>query len=198
MSEYKPNSHLSKAAQKEPLPEKKIEKVVTGSVKTKKKNGIRKLAEGVISEDKEKVKSYILEDVIIPAIKDTIYNVIAGGAGILLDRGGNRGGGGRHNTSKVSYRQYYEPREERRTTGARFDYDDIVFNNRVEAEAALDQMNEVIKRYGFVTVGDLYDMADLTQPYTSNKYGWMNVSTAEVIRVHDGYVLKLPKASPID
>ena len=197
MSEYKPNSHLSKEGQKPTPPEKKIEKVVTGSAKTKKKNGIRKLAEGVISEDKEKVKSYILEDVIIPAIKDTIYNVIAGGAGILLDRGGNRGGGPR-NTSKVSYRQYYEPREERRSGSVRFDYDDIVFNTRVEAEAALDQMGEVIRRYGFVTVGDLYDMADLTQPYTSNKYGWMNINTAEVIRVHDGYVLKLPKASPID
>ena len=197
MSEYKPNSHLSKAESKPQLPEKKIEKVVTGLAKTKKKNGIRKLADGIISEDKEKVKSYILEDVIIPAIKDTIYNVIAGGAGILLDRGTNRGGGQR-STSKVSYRQYYEPREERRSASVRFDYDDIVFNTRVEAEAALDQMTEVIKRYGFVTVGDLYDMADLTQPYTSNKYGWMNINSAEVVRVRDGYVLKLPKASPID
>ena len=41
-------------------------------------------------------------------------------------------------------------------------------------------------------------MADLTSPYTSNKYGWTNIRSAEAVRVRDGYILKLPKAMPID
>ena len=59
-------------------------------------------------------------------------------------------------------------------------------------------MQDVIDSYGVVTVADMYDMAQLTQPYTSNKYGWMNIRNAEVKRVSDGYIIKLPKAMPID
>ena len=61
-----------------------------------------------------------------------------------------------------------------------------------------DEMVEIIDQYGFVTVADMYDMADLPAPYTSSKYGWTNIRTAETIRGRDGYVLKLPKAMPID
>ena len=60
-------------------------------------------------------------------------------------------------------------------------------------------MLDVIDRYGFVTVGDMYDLSGLTPPYTANSYGWTSIRTAEPVRVRDGgYVLKLPKASPID
>ena len=59
-------------------------------------------------------------------------------------------------------------------------------------------MNEIIDRYGVVTVADLYDMADLSAPYTSNKYGWTSVRNVEIGRVRDGYVLKLSRAMPID
>ena len=62
-----------------------------------------------------------------------------------------------------------------------------------------EQMLDIIERYGFVTVADVYDMADLTAPYTSNKYGWTNIRNAETMRLRDGgFVLKLPKAMPID
>ena len=59
-------------------------------------------------------------------------------------------------------------------------------------------MHDAIARYGIVTVADLYDMAGLTAPYTSQKYGWMSVNGVNVVRTRDGYVLKLPRAVPID
>ena len=59
-------------------------------------------------------------------------------------------------------------------------------------------MVDLIDTYGFVTVADMYDMAGLQAPYTSNKYGWTNIRTAETVRGRDGYMLKLPKAMPID
>ena len=59
-------------------------------------------------------------------------------------------------------------------------------------------MIAAIGKYGFVTVSDMYDMADLPAPYTSQKYGWLNVNNADIIRVRDGYILKLPRAVPID
>ena len=74
---------------------------------------------------------------------------------------------------------------------------DITFETRGDAEAVLEQMDDVIDRYGIVTVADMYDMADLTAPYTSNKYGWTSINSAEVVRVRDGYILKLPKATDL-
>jgi hypothetical protein len=60
-------------------------------------------------------------------------------------------------------------------------------------------MNEVIDQYGMVTVADMYEMADRSAPYTSNKYGWTSVRSAEVVRARGGqYIIKLPKAMPLD
>jgi hypothetical protein len=59
-------------------------------------------------------------------------------------------------------------------------------------------MQDIVATYGMVTVNDLYEMTPLTPPFTAQKYGWMDVSRAEVIRVRDGYILKLPRAVPID
>ena len=75
-----------------------------------------------------------------------------------------------------------------------------MFSNRGDAELVKQQMKDVIARYGVVTIADMYEMADpnLTAPYTSHKYGWMDVSGAEAMRVRDGYILKLPRAVPID
>lgn len=199
MNEFKPNSHKYKEEQRTAREERKIEKVVTGAVRTKKKSEISKLADVFISEDVKNVKSFLLMDVLVPTIKKAILSTVD----MILNGGGGSSYAKRSSTPKVSYRQYYEDRADRRyednaKARTRFDYDEIVFESRGEAEAVREQMLDVIERYGFVTVGDLYDMADLTQPYTSNKYGWTNLRTAETVRVSEGYVIKLPKASPIE
>ena len=60
-------------------------------------------------------------------------------------------------------------------------------------------MIDIMDNYdGVVTVADLYDLADLTQPYTANRYGWTNLRNATTQRVRDGYILKLPRPMPID
>lgn len=62
-------------------------------------------------------------------------------------------------TSKVSYRNYYERESERTRAGSAirrtsFDYDDILFDTRGDAEAVLDSMNDIISQYGMVSVSD--------------------------------------------
>lgn len=201
MTEYQPNSHRSKELQeKEPVEKKKIEKVVNGTVKTRENKG-RKLADVFISEDASNVKSYVFMEVLVPAIKKAISDIVTNGIDMILY--GGKGGGSSRSTSKVSYRSYYDDRSRRDepsySTGRRFDYDDIVFETRAEAETVRRQMEDTIARYGIVTVADMYDMAGLTNaPYTSSNYGWASIRTAETVRVRDGYILKLPKASPID
>lgn len=201
---YTPNSHKYKEQQKNAAPEeKRVQKVVKSPVKTK-KNEVRKIADIFISEDISNVKNYIFMDVLVPAIKKAIYDIVTNGIDMFL-YGGTGKGKSSPSGSKVSYRNYYDQKNNndyRRSEPARshngFEYDDIVFSNRGEAEAVKEQMQAAIGRYGFVTVADLYDMADLPAPYTSQKYGWMDVSGAEAKRERDGYVLKLPRAVPID
>ena len=201
MREYQPNSYKSKEEKSDKSSEKdkKIQKVVNGKVKTKKNEG-RKLASMFISEDAANVKSYIILDVLIPAMKKAILDIVTDGADMIL-YGGK--GGKRKSGNKISYRSYYDDKKDDyrgsdyRSRG-RFDYDDLVFDSREECETVREQMVDLIDTYGFVTVADMYDMAGLQAPYTSNKYGWTNIRTAETVRGRDGYMLKLPKAMPID
>lgn len=205
---YTPNSHKYRDEQKQnnaAPEEKRVQKVVKTPVKTK-KNEVRKLADIFISEDISNVKNYIFMDVLVPAIKKAVYDIVTNGIDMFLYGGSGKNKSSSSSGTKVSYRSYYDQKNnissyrgsENTRTNNGFEYDDIVFNNRGEAEAVKQQMQAAIGRYGYVTVADLYDMADLTAPYTSQKYGWMDVSSAEATRVRDGYILKLPRAVPID
>ena len=78
------------------------------------------------------------------------------------------------------------------------DYDDIVLDKRDEAEDVLSRMDELISTYGMASVADLYELVGVTGNYTDNKYGWTDIRSASAIRVRDGYLLKLPKALPLN
>lgn len=201
MSEYTPNSFKYREEQaKKAAEEKKIEKVVKGPVKTKKKTSASKLADIFISEDISSVKSYIFLDVLVPAIKKAVSDIVTDGIDMIL-YGGTGRGKKTSSGSKVSYSKYYEKKDDRHyepSARVRFDFDEIIFATREEAKIVKSQMQDVINRYDIVTVSDMYDMADLPQPYTGNRYGWTNINNAEPVRVRDGWILKLPKPGPID
>lgn len=202
MTEYKPNSHKSKEEQQVMEERKKLEKIVTGNVKTRKKTGVRKFADVFISEDIANVKSYILMDVLVPAIKKAISDIVTNGIDMILYPGGTGRSNKSSTASKISYRNYYDKRDEdyrphENRTRHVYSYDDIVLDNRAEAEDVLSRMDELIETYDMVSVADLYDLIGKTCNYTDNKYGWTNIRNAEVVRVRDGYLLKLPKALPL-
>jgi hypothetical protein len=181
---------------------KKVEKIVSGTVKSKKKNDIRKFADIFVSEDFGNVKSYILLDVLVPAIKKAVLDIVTNGVDMLLY--GETGHTKRNSTaSKVSYRSYYDKENDRRNyasirTKSGYNYDDIILDSRGEAEDVLSRMDELISAYGLVSVADLYDLVGVTGNYTDNKYGWTDIRSVSVIRVRDGYMLKLPKALPLN
>ena len=199
MEDYISNSHSSRDIVEEKSPEKRCEAIVTEQVKTKKRRGFRRLADIFMAEDTSNVKSYLFMDVIVPAIKKGILDVVTNGVDMLLY--GSTGHSSKKSTaSKVSYRSYYD-REDIPVTRSKssFDYEDIIFSNRGDAEAVLCALEDIIEQYGVASVGDLYDLADVsTTNYMINKYGWTNLRSAQVIRSRDGYLLKLPKALPIN
>ena len=202
---YTPNSHKYKEEQKNTTTsEKRIQKVVKSPAKTK-KNEVRKIADIFISEDVSSVKNYIFMDVLVPAIKKAIYDIVTNGIDMFLYGGNGKSKNTTSGGTKVSYRNYYDQKNspghrasETNRVQNGFEYEDVIFPSRGDAENAKQQMQDIVGRYGLVTVNDLYEMAMLSAPYTSQKYGWMDVSNVGVERVRDGYVLKLPRAVPID
>ena len=72
-------------------------------------------------------------------------------------------------------------------------------DSRGEAEEVFSKMQDLISEYGLVSVADFYDIVGIKGNYTDNRYGWTNIRNAEAVRLRDrSYLLKLPKAMPLD
>lgn len=202
LEQYKPNSNKYKEEQvaNAKKDEKRVEKVVTGKVITKKEGFFTRMFKGFISEDAKDVKSYVFGDVLIPAIKKAISDIVTDGIDIIL-YGESRGKRGRSTADRVSYRNYYDRSDSYRRPAPSYNdysYDNIILETRGEAEEVLARMDELMDTYGLVRVADLKDLVGITGTYTDNKYGWTNIRSAEVVRVRDGFTIKMPRAVVID
>lgn len=203
MEDYKSNSHKSKETAPVPAERKKLDKIVSGDVKVKKKSGVHKFTDVFISEDVSNVKTYILMDVLVPAVKKAVSDIVTNGIDMIL-YGGNGGSKKRTNGGYISYNNYSSDRRRddhsygTTTTRTGYSYDEVSIPSRGEAEEVLTRMDELIETYGIVSVADFYDLVGVSCNYTDNKYGWTNIRNAEVVRVRDGYKIKLPKALPIN
>lgn len=210
MENYKPNSHKYKEENKLPATTEerpKVEKVVTGKVKTRKKSQVTKFADIFISEDAANVKSYVFFDVLVPAIKKAISDIVIDSIDMILyggtGRSKKRSGGS--NATYVSYSKYNDRdrRDDRRRdegyrSNSRYSFEDIILETRGEAEDVLDRLDELIDMYSMVRVSDLYDLVGISGEYTDNKYGWTSLANARVEPVRGGgYMLKMPNPMPI-
>lgn len=199
--EYKSNSNRYKQEQRtaEREPEKRVDKIVKGTAKTKRKSEARKFFDKFIADDAESIKSHVVGDIIVPAIKDSILGTIE----TLL--GYNKRSRNRSARDIIGYTNYSEPsrryssRAEDPRSRVGNDFEDVIVDTKGEAEDVLAQLEAIIDKYKVARVTDLYDLVGLTAPYTGNRYGWTDIHTAESIRLRDGsYLIKLPRAMPID
>lgn len=184
------------------VPEKKVEKVIEGTVKTKKKPLGRKFVETFLNDDIESVKSYIIFDVLIPGVKDTFREMVNNGLDMLL-YGEARHSSKKKNQTFVSYSGFSSPQTRPKDNSYRrnrtmTDFQDLIFESRGEAEEVLTNLLDLIADYGVASVADLYDLVGITGPFTDNKYGWTDLRTASVSRTREGYIINLPKAVAID
>jgi hypothetical protein len=180
-----------------------VAKVISGTVVTRKKSFGKRFIETFVGEDVDSVMGYIIHDVLIPAAKSTIADVVKGGIEMLLfgDRKGSRTERDR-GRSYVSYNNYSNRDRDRRDYGnrnrSRHNFDDIILQTRGEAEEVLSNLVDLVDDYGQATVGDLYDLVGLKEDYTDRKYGWTNLSSSSVSRVREGYALNLPRTILLD
>ena len=198
MENYKSNSHKSRD---KIANEKRAEKVISGSVKTKKQSGLRKISDIFIAGDIHSVVSYAISDIVVPSVTKMICDVIKNGADMIFY---GEEGRSKHSSvsNRVSYRKYYDQDQERKRyysydIGNKFRFDDVILDNRGEAEKVLYAMDEIIDTYGSVRVADLYELVGITGDYTDNDYGWYDIRSAVPVRTGDGWMLKFPRVVPL-
>ena len=204
MDNYKPNSNRYnelKAQQSiEEANSKKLESVVSGNVSMRKKTTLKKVADIFFQKDINDVKSYLIMDVLIPEIRDALYNLVMNGLDMML-YDGKRTRKSSSNTMRVNYSAKYnnqtsipETSNSSPRTKSGLNFDDVVFDDRMDAEEVFNQMLNIIEQYDSVSVADFCELAGIPGEYTDRKYGWTSLGAAEVKRISGGgYVLKLPR-----
>lgn len=213
MDNYPSNS---KKAPIEDQPEpKKIEQIeLSGGVSRRKTPLGKRLAETFIGGDARTVGGYVVLEVLVPAARDMIADAFTQGIERMIygevkstsRRSGLRPSGSR---GYVSYNQMsqnnrprsgldeYSRREPGHRARANHDFNDIVIENRVDAEAVIRRMYDILEEYELITVADLYELVGITPQYTDQKWGWTELPGTGITRIRDGYLLEIPRPHAI-
>lgn len=213
-NEFPGNSRRERTApERKEEPEKKIEVVVTSEVVRRKRPIGKRFLETFLGGSAQDVVRYVLMDVMLPAAKDMFTDAVSQGVERLVygetrsvsRRPGQRSVGTSTYTSYNRYSSGSGPlparREDPRVISDRarreHNFDEIVLASRVEAEEVYRKLQDLIDRYQMVSVADLYSLVGISASHTDEKWGWMDLSSAKIGRIRDGYLLDLPRTEPI-
>lgn len=211
MEDFSSNSNKSKvshtqapATQMDKTPEVKA----VASATRKKKSGARRFMENFIAEDAKDVKDYVIGDILLPALKDTIYDMFTNSLSMILGFGSGNNNRSRNSHSRlegggsyVSYKDYSSyarnDRQARRANPGRYRYsfDDIIFKDKRECDDVLFELDGVMEQYKFVSVADFYRAAGLDESeikYTDSDYGWYNLAGASARYDRGAYIIDMP------
>lgn len=200
----------TKATKKKPTKAEerhKIEKVVKNRVTTQKKSLGQKFGETFLSDESGGVGSYIFNDVLIPALKDTFVDMVEGAINMAFYGDTRRRSHGRSSISRgrverVSYEDRFDSRSGRRSAPrgrARYEMDNIKFDSRADADITLDTLTEYLDQYGSVSVGDLFESIGIPTQANDFHYGWYELGGAHIRKARDGgYVLEMPRLDEVD
>lgn len=207
------NSHAARAAAataaapSKPAEEREaIEPIVHGKVTQKKPNVFKRAARGMVADDVTNVGDFVLSDVLMPAVRNLIYDIVSQGAHRVLfgtaargtRRGVGTGGYGTAANLKTAYhRVSAEPARAEpsisRADMARHNFDEIYLDDNAEAQDVLENLRARVERYGSASVADFYDYLGVTGGFTDQAYGWKNLGAAEVRHTRKGYTFDLPR-----
>jgi len=213
MDNFPSNSQHPKAVAKpEAKAEKKVEKVVSGGVIQRKKPLSKRFVETFIAASPAAVGSMVLWDVLIPLARDAaidagqefVAGIFGGGSASGRRRVGSRSTLSSNSPTRVAYDKISTSiaRKPERSVSNRartaHNFDDIVLETRVEAEEVIDQLFELVSKYGLASVADLYGLLGVTANYTDEKYGWTDLRGSKPVKVREGYLLDLPRPEVLE
>lgn len=209
---YAAKSSLTKQETVEEKP--KLGGSIQGGVSLKRKTPGQRFTETFLNNgDVKTVGQTILLDVIVPALKEMIFNSGRDALSMFLwgdtrasNRGGLRTGGGivRDYTSYSSSIVSRSSNRDRVNISRPEDsprYNNLVFEIRGDAENILWNMREYINTYDDIQIIKLYELVkeqtgvDIPMTAQDAKFGWSDLTQAYVRQVRGGYLLDLP--SPI-
>ena len=90
---------------------------------------------------------------------------------------------------KVSYSNYIRQRP--------YVADGIIVGTRKEGEEVLDNLGDILREYGQVSVADFYDLVGIPSEYTDNKRGWKELRYTGLHKSRYGYTFSLPDPIPL-
>ena len=217
LEKYPNASYSAQKLEKQERPKVKPKQeaiIKPGRVMTKKQSAWRRAKHRIFEEEGKELKSYVINDVLVPSIKETISNIVSNGVDILLYGEARHVGQKRTSIFGGQRSGVYYNYSTNSATGVKpgsgrsvgsgsvvrnsLALDDFIFPTRREAVDILDQLSTILTDYGVVTVADLYEMCGLRTPYTYNNYAWRDLSTAGVTLTRDGYLLSLPTPQTLD
>jgi hypothetical protein len=213
MDDYPSNSREPKPVKKgEDAPPRRVEKpVVTGEVLRRKPALGKRIKNAFFGGDAQSAGQYVMIEVVLPAIKDTIADAVSQAVERMIfgegrstsRRTGQRPGyQGWTNYNRIGNQQPSqsrrdERRELSRSARAAHSFDDVIIPTRTEAKEVLDQMFHILQKYEVVTVGDLYELVNIQPSYVDENWGWDDLRGAGITRVNNGYLLDLPRPDAI-
>ena len=167
----------------------------------RKKSWFRRMVESV---DFHSVGQHVWYEIAVPTIKSMISDMVSSGTERALFgevRSRSRG----ILNSRTSYEKMYSGRNDRDRpprveykTRARHSFEDVIFNSRGEAEEVLEKLEWLIETYDAASVSDFYDLIGEDGAYTDRKWGWYDLTDAQVDRTREGFILRLPRTHEID
>lgn len=184
-----------------------------GKAKLKEKSFGRKVRDAFISEEVHDIKSYIIFDVIIPAVKTTFRNLIVNTVDLSLF--GKVGGGKRDRDRGETYISYdrayggrgggermYAPRQQTRDAGAIDvrEIDRVWFDTEQDAQEVIHVCREIYdSNAGVLSVAEFLAAAQMKTSPIHHKWGWIDIShiSAEPYPDGSGWYVNLPKPRPL-
>jgi hypothetical protein len=211
MSDYEFPSN-SDASKRSSEPDKNITRVTKGDAVRRRKSLRKQFSDTFVAGDFKGAMRYVVLDVLLPAAKDTIVEIATQGTERLLFGESRRRGGYSPQTGPYGHIAYNRiataagsrimsssaERAMSRHARVRHNFDEIILNDRTEAEEVIDRLFDLVSRYDTATVADLYELVGLASNHTDTKWGWSNLAGAGVSRVRGGYLLDLPDPHPIN
>lgn len=193
--------------------DRRLEPVITQTQLSKRNP--RKAVKTFFPESLNSVGSYILREILVPAIKNLLDDTISKGTHALLWGNSSNNPRSRQREDSVSYERYYTKSQSTISSTSRlnkkysnvYDYADVEFPDMARAEKVLRNMRAAISRYKLCSVRDMYDLAETVDKdgksvgsSTDAKYGWysLNEDEARVVSYGGKWYLDLPKAVPLD
>lgn len=203
-----PNNSDRARVQGEPADDPRAQKIVEGKVMQRKKPFMRRLKEAFIAGEAANFKEYIIFEMVVPAVRDTIRDVLMQSVDRTIPgsshsprtvrRSGAMASHVNYNRAPNSPLRRNEPREVSQHARANHDFNEIILDSFAEADLVLDQMNDYLGKYGKVSVAALYTFVGITPEFTDERWGWIDLRTAGVSRLRGGqYLLNLPDPEPI-